>query len=351
MAYKHGNKYIVSVRLPTGKVEKVSFDTEEEADLFKAQRRVDKKLTPGRVIVPTKSDLNFATAALDYFKTQDLELSTRITSARMLNYAITPIVGHVLLKDMSERHFIELVKDMRERGNKNTTVNRHMTLVMAILRWAKKRKLVKDIPEWENLKDDAEVILPPTDEEVRAILENSRGHLKRIVLLGLYTGIRPGPVEMFGLKWTDVDFESRVMYVTSAKKGGPKIRPIPLHSELLQFMREWVQDGHEYIVHYEGRPIQTQFHSSWARALRLAGITRRIRPYDLRHYFITKALNSGADLKATSKIAGHSTPVTTLQTYQHVLYNDMRNAVDCVPSLGVHSVAHTPGNDDSVPQK
>ena len=44
---------------------------------------------------------------------------------------------------------------------------------------------------------------------------------------------------------------------------------------------------------------------------------RRSRPYDLRHYFITKALEKGGDLKAFSEVVG-SKPETIMRHYQHV---------------------------------
>ena len=52
------------------------------------------------------------------------------------------------------------------------------------------------------------------------------------------------------------------------------------------------RQGH--IVNYYGRPIKS-IKKSWKAALEKAKITRRIRPYDLRHHFVTRALENGAD--------------------------------------------------------
>ena len=43
---------------------------------------------------------------------------------------------------------------------------------------------------------------------------------------------------------------------------------------------------------------------------------RRLRPYDIRQYFVTKALEEGADLKALPEIIG-SRPETIMQHYFH----------------------------------
>jgi len=56
-------------------------------------------------------------------------------------------------------------------------------------------------------------------------------------------------------------------------------------------------------VNYKGRPMKKRQHT-WGKTLKRAGITRRLRPYDLRHYFVTKALEDGADIKALAEVVG-----------------------------------------------
>ncbi len=86
-----------------------------------------------------------------------------------------------------------------------------------------------------------------------------------------------------------------------------------------------------HIVHYHGKPIK-KIQTSWEGALSRAGITRRIRPYDLRHNFITQALADGADLKALSEIVG-SRPETLMRHYQHVTRELHRQTVAKIPAL------------------
>ena len=84
-------------------------------------------------------------------------------------------------------------------------------------------------------------------------------------------------------------------------------------------------------MHYHGRPI-TKIQTSWEGALARAGITRRIRPYDLRHNFITQALEEGADVKALSEIVG-SAPETIMRHYQHVTRKLHRKTIAKIPPL------------------
>ena len=66
----------------------------------------------------------------------------------------------------------------------------------------------------------------------------------------------------------------------------------------------------------------------WQAAKRRAGITRRLRLYDLRHAAATKMLARGADLKTVARILGHKSPVTTMTVYQHVSDEQTRAAID-----------------------
>ena len=68
-----------------------------------------------------------------------------------------------------------------------------------------------------------------------------------------------------------------------------------------------------------------------------AGV-ERFTPHQLRHYFATQMLNSGANLKVVSEFLGHSTPAVTATVYWHVdsgmkkrehdLYSPLANLVE-----------------------
>ena len=117
--------------------------------------------------------------------------------------------------------------------------------------------------------------------------------------------------------------------------GGPKRRPVPIDEKLLSTLSKWHEiDGDEsdYIITWQGKPIRT-IYSTWKTTKAAAGIKRRLRPYDLRHAFVTYLLEDGADLKSVSSIVGHSNTVTTTQIYQHINMNMMRSTIAKVPAI------------------
>ena len=88
----------------------------------------------------------------------------------------------------------------------------------------------------------------------------------------------------------------------------------------------------EHIINYRGKPIK-RIIKAFNSAKKKAGITRRLRPYDFRHAAISMMLNSGADLKSASAIAGHTRTETTTKIYQHINMSLKRDAIDLLQPL------------------
>ena len=142
--------------------------------------------------------------------------------------------------------------------------------------------------------------------------------------------------------WQDVDIEAGYIHVVSAHKGGLKVRAVPLHPSFKKSLEQWQEEDsdimakngqvEEYLIHFRGKPVTT-VKNAWANAKRRAGITRRLRLYDLRHAFATEMLSAGGDLKSTSEMLGHASPSQTVQTYQHVNQVMHRANIDRLPDI------------------
>jgi integrase len=182
---------------------------------------------------------------------------------------------------------------------------------------------------------DDEVIMPPTVEEVEAIYEAAADHLKRAIMLSWYLGLRPGAVELLSLTWSNVSLEVGIIRIMSAHKGGPRMRDVPINRALRIQLEEWKKrdGGRGHLIRYHGKPL-SKIHGAWKSALERAGIKRRLRPYDLRHHFATRALESGADIGALSEIMG-SLPETLRRHYQHVSRELTRRTVELIPELEI----------------
>ena len=183
-----------------------------------------------------------------------------------------------------------------------------------------------------------EHFIPPTPDELCAIMDAASPHIIRVIVLGAQCGVRVGPSELFRLTWADVDLSRGVLRVHGAKKN-PNIlwREVPIRESLLSLFETWQKDdlekGIEHLIHHNGQPVSS-IKNAWKQTLQRAGITRRIRPYDLRHAFATELIAGGVDVGTVAKLMGHSTPTMLLTHYQHVMDKQKRAAVEALPDIG-----------------
>lgn len=332
MATKKGNKWAVNYKNEVGKVQTAYFLTKEEAELWQAQRKFDKKHAPNAILPPKTGDLVFAELALEYFKHKKWANSTKKSELPLFNKRIMPLLGGVPVKTLTVRDLDRVAAHLRGLGWQNSTINRRMKTIRAILSFGESRGYLDRAPKWQKLPDDTKVVREPSPEEIQALYKNASPHMQRIILIATATGIRVGPSELFKLKWEHVDFQQKSIFIESAKKFGVARRTIPMTEELETRLRQWYeQDGGKgYVIHWAGKPIN-EIRYSWATAKKKAGIIRPLNPYSMRHYFATHALQNGTDVGTVASILGHSSPVMLLTTYQHVLSDAKRQAVKNVP--------------------
>jgi integrase len=235
---------------------------------------------------------------------------------------IIPVLGQVKAMRLSHDDIDRYIRE-RHKTVKMNTIRRELTDIKSVMNWAVKRRPpmipLNNIRDYQLPPSNDAVIQPPTMVETDAILKHANERLFRAIKIAWYTGLRPGAVELFSLRWDHVLFETRTIQITSADKGGPKRREVPIHPEFLSELEAWkVKDGDPsgYIIHQNGRQI-LRLITAWRIAKKKAGITRRLRMYDLRHFFVTTAIESGADYKTLSEIVG-SSPETLRKHYQHV---------------------------------
>jgi len=244
---------------------------------------------------------------------------------------ILPIVGHLPAHEITAT-VLDRYISTRIATVKMTTIHAELTVIRAILRWSVKRRLITSYPA-DNFtfprRDDA-ILQPPTKAEFEAILACASPHTQRAMLISYHIGLRVGRIELLSLTWDAVDFADKTLMVISADKGGLPVRMVPLNSTILALLVQWhVEDkeaGIRHLIHYRGKPILKLQHG-WNAAKRRAGITRRIRPYDLRHRCATDMLEAGADAQAVSQILGHKNIAMTMR-YQHVSSALKKKAVD-----------------------
>jgi integrase len=345
LAYKR-KPWVVQYREPwSGRPRQRSFATETEAVSFEETTRAlyDRERAIIRGVKRRCADRApgnpTVQAILDRYLDSLSNPSTRAASRYHLSL-FAAIYGQrkaarITLDDTAA--FLSLQK---QRGVGMSTACRRLGIVRAAYNWAARWGVLVNNPlaSLRLSTSHPQTPAPPTPHEARMIYAAAAPHVKRVIVLGMTTGPRIGPSELFRLRWSDVDLRGATLRMPNARKGArDESRDVPLRGDVVRMMRQWAEDdtdlGCAYVVNYRGRPVR-RIGRAWHNARRRAGIARNIRPYDLRHAFATLLLDHDADIKCVMEVMGHTNEKMILRYYRHTNAEQRRKAVNAPPPLG-----------------
>lgn len=158
-----------------------------------------------------------------------------------------------------------------------------------------------------------------SEEEVRSVLISIKNDMHRIMLATLYSlGMRIG--ELMNLKWENIHFDRRQVYIVQAK--GAKERVIPMGDVLHQALSNLYKVRQsEYVFHSsisKNKISQRSVRYVIDKGLKGAGIERKgISPHVFRHSYATHLLEMGLDIITLKRLLGHTKIVNT-ELYLHV---------------------------------
>ena len=177
----------------------------------------------------------------------------------------------------------------------------------------------------------------PTDEQIKAIIQNWRVPFGMFAFLCLCTGLRRG--EALALLKSDVkDGEITVSKsLTFLDGSAPKVkapkseagkRTVPVLSILAAPLDEYMKSVDGNILfpsrEYNGHPgskymTQSNYDTSWANYIKTVGLDH-LTAHQLRHGTATLLYEAGVDVYTAKKVLGHSKVETTLG-----IYTDLRD--------------------------
>ena len=147
------------------------------------------------------------------------------------------------------------------------------------------------------------------------------------------TGMRV--TELVSLDMEDVEIDQG--HVRCMGKGA-KERIIPLHSQAVKILREYVDIARPMIANRKSadamflnrrgeRLTRQGFWLILKGHARESGLGGRITPHTLRHSFATHMLRGGASLRKVQELLGHAS-ITTTQVYTHLTDDHVRSEYD-----------------------
>lgn len=219
------------------------------------------------------------------------------------------------------------------RGKSDATVRRELGTLKAALNFAHSEGRLTTVPHVElPAKPDGKDRWL-TRKEAAALLSAARTgrsdvrlYLPLYILIGLYTGARPGAI--LSLRWHQVDLERGMIDFTSGRRTNKrKVRGQPIPRRLQRFLRLARQRGTElgFVVHHNGKRIadiggawggtDAPGNGSFGNACKRAGLID-VSPHTLRHTCGTWLAQRGVPLHLIGGWLGH-TDARTTQLYAH----------------------------------
>jgi len=242
---------------------------------------------------------------------------------------IGKLLGSIPINEVSTSDIIKLHTTIASRASMGTA-NRYLALASGIFSLAIKCEIVtknpaKGVKKFKEAEPRRRYC--STDELGRLMLalnESDRVTSCALKLL-LMTGLRR--MELFSLRWTEVDTEAGTVRLITSKSG--RGRTVVLNSLALELMKKlqteatpncpWVFPSRN------GGHIKDARKALW-KAMKLAGITEELHIHDLRRSFASLLVNANVDIYQIKDLLGHSSVSVTQKAYAHLQQSTLRSA-------------------------
>lgn len=302
--------------------------------------------------------------------------STYTRYYRAVNKYILPNIGKLELRQIDAKKINSFGEELLRKGGRQQgplsakTVTDILVVLKSILKFGTVEGDIKSeiygirYPQREGKK--IEVLSEANRKELERILLERKDRMSLGILLSLFTGMRIG--ELCGLRWCDIDLESKTISVrrtveriadlsplaknktkliVSDPKTKSSVRIIPIPQFLTNYLADVKSEDLERIAFgdyarcyqkYEisenyvltGTSVPTEpgaIYSQYRKFMRANGMDK-YSFHALRHTFATRCVEAGFDTKSLSEILGHSSIATTLSVYVHPSLAQKRSQMD-----------------------
>ena len=266
----------------------------------------------------------------------------------------------------------ELINKLKDDGYSYSTIHKVYVLLNECLQYAVDTdkleknpcRLVKQPPK--KMFEKKEIRWLSEDEiklfKEQAVCKYKTGRDRYIyglpISLIIYTGLRCG--ELAALKWSDIDFENKKIYVrnnivtiydyedtekktrkvnlqTSTKTSEGRTIPLIKSAEdILNSIKSKYQEINSdgFIINNSDKMVHVDTISdSYTNIAQTAGIENPLGIHTLRHTFASLLIKKGVDIKIVSDILGHKDVAFTYNIYVHILEEQKTYAMGLLDNI------------------
>lgn len=284
--------------------------------------------------------------------------NARASYRMFLDRHILPVLGDILLSDVTPAMISKLLLDFQKAGYSHATAVKLYNILNGVFEMAFLDESIPINPlsrvkrpaprKDEAPKEESEKAL--TAKELNRVLSCvSQEPLKwqSYINLAADSGARRG--ELCGLWWSDIDFKagtitirrnlqytvSAGVYTTSPKNG--KSRVVDIGPETLVLLRRLREEQatscvSKWVFTQEGsaEPMFPQSPTKYFKSFGKRYGIENFHPHKLRHTSASIGITSGADIVSVSERLGHSDTAVTLRMYAHANEESIRRAGQAV---------------------
>lgn len=338
-------------RSPDGKTREKWFGRRVDAERWLTSVQHG-KLT-GSYVDPRAGKVTFRSYAEEWRQNQIHGHGTAVAVEQHLRLHVYPAIGDRPIAAIRTSEIQGLVRQM-ETTLAASTVAVVYGRVVAVFRAALRDRIVAvspcvgvKLPRSSGSSAVTEVLEP---DQVLALAEAVPQRYRALIIAHAGLGLRPG--ELFGLTADRVDFLRRTVRVdqqmvrirgegvqlTSKLKTRAAYRTLPLPDVVTRAVAAHMQAfpphpelGLIFTNERSGPIQQSPFSQLFASGARRAGLPEWATPHDLRHFYASTLIRSGASVKVVQVRLGHESAKTTLDVYSKLFPDEedrTRLAVD-----------------------
>lgn len=243
-------------------------------------------------------------------------------------------ISHIGVRSVTRREIVTLRDAVAERGN--GAGNGFLMAVSVLFDWAVEQGWLAMSPVYK-IKPLAAGHLPEwTAEQAQIALQHAPERLRRVIILGLYTGQRRG--DLCAMRWSNYDGET--LRFVQQKTGAKMV--LQVHPDLKAELDAWLREGETILLNARGGPWAPNTLSKlMPKVLQGQGLPVGLNVHGMRKLFATGMADNGATAHEIQASTGHKTlGMVSLYTASA---DQRKLAEGAVNKIQSHTIARKPG--------
>ena len=280
-----------------------------------------------------------------------IKVSTYSTYFYKLKRYVFPFIGEQPMNQLTKEHIQEMIDSWELQGLKPTTIHVLYQIVRKTLNDALNQQYILQSPCLSIMlpkkkRNRASALSPKNQTKLENEVKKGPLYKGLPVLLALHAGLRIG--EIAALKWSDIDFDRRHIYVQQTYQRVPigvgksktqlvldqskteqSIRTIPMSITLYKYLKKWSKKAPGlFVCSNKLTPSEPRLLTYYYHVFRKKVDLTNTHFHHLRHTFATRCIEANGDVVSVSRLLGHLSSKTTLDIYADSFIDIQRTIIN-----------------------